>query len=567
MIARLYRIEGLALKIAVLVATVILVLLPSVFVVSFIPVNWNEIYHEVFDNPIIGDTGWKLIQSVLLFSFKLSFLTVLIDIALGIPLAYILAYGRFLGKSILDTLISLPLVIPTSGFGFATLISWTTNLGLGGILGLRGGIIDITSRIPVIDIPILLLLVHVTLTIPYIVKPLQARFIDIKPSLLEASRILGASSFTSFRKVVLPLSLPALLSGSIMALTRSLGETGATMIVSGTYITAAVAIVRWEFEFKIATASFLGALLILLTWATILPLEILVSRRGWVSLPKILARMDIEHRIIALEEAISSKISSKIGKTVIIAILFLLVVLPILSTLYSTCIYWSRDPFTGRVEGGIIYQVFVGPAGYGSLLSRALLTSFIAAGLSTFISICISIPLVYVIEEYSFGRIIRAMLKIPLVMPTSALGISSMLLWGPRLFNLVTPGLWLIVLTHVVFSVPVVVESIIAVFEGSDIRDCEDVARTLGAKPIELAELISIPMLKRGILTGAILSFTHSLGETGATFIVMGGDYTVSTLVVTMVESLAIPAALFSTLLLVAFSLAFMGIMRVIAGG
>ncbi len=563
----LYRIGGMVLKIAVLVATLIFVLLPSVFVVSFIPANWDEIRYEVFENPIIGDTGWKLIQSVLLFSFKLSILTVLIDIALGIPLAYMLAYGKFIGKSMLDALISLPLVIPTSGFGFATLISWTTNIGLGGILGLKTGVIDITSRIPVFDIPILLLLVHVALTLPYVVKPLQARFVDIKSSLMEASRILGANPFTSFRKIILPLSLPALLSGSIMALTRSLGETGATMIVSGTCITAAVAVVRWEFEFKIATASFLGAMLILLTWVTILPLEITISRRGWVSLPKILARIDIERKIIALEEAISSRILSRIGKASIVAILAILVMLPIISTLYSVCIYWGGDPFTGRIEGGIIYQIFTGPAGYGSLLSRAMLTSFIVAGLSTFVSVCISIPLVYLIEWYRLGRLLRAMLKIPLVIPTSALGISSMLLWGPRLFNLVTPGLWLIVLTHVVFSVPVVVESIIAVFEGSDIRDCEDVARTLGAKPIELAELVSIPMLKRGILTGAILSFTHSLGETGATFIVMGGDYTVSTLVVTMVESLAIPAALFSTLLLIAFSLMFMFMVRVMVGG
>ncbi|MCS7113771.1 MAG: ABC transporter permease subunit [Candidatus Bathyarchaeota archaeon] len=563
----LYRIGGIVLRIAVLVATIIFVLLPSVFVVSFIPTNWDEIRYEIFDNPIVSDTGWKLIQSVLIFSFKLSLLTVLIDIALGIPLAYMLAYGRFLGKSILDMLISLPLVIPTSGFGFATLISWTTNLGLGGLLGLRTGIVDITSKIPVIDIPVLLLLVHTTLTLPYVIKPLQARFLDIKTSLLEASRILGANPFTSFRKVILPLSLPALLSGSIMALTRSLGETGATMIVSGTHITAAVAVVRWEFEFKIATASFLGALLILLTWAMILPLEMLLSRRRWVSLPKILARMDVEHRIIALEEALSSKLPSMVGKAFIIVILSMLMVLPIVSTLYSAFLYWSGDPFTGRVEGGIAYQIFVSPAGYGSLLSRAMLTSFLAAGLSTFISVCISIPLVYLIEKYSFGRILRAILKIPLVIPTSALGISSMLLWGPRLFNVLTPGIWLIILTHIVFSVPVVVESIIAVFEGSDIRDCEDVARTLGAKPIELAELISIPMLRRGILTGAILSFTHSLGETGATFIVMGGDYTVSTLVVTMVESLAIPAALFSTLLLVAFSLVFISVVRVIAGG
>ncbi|MBS7642060.1 MAG: ABC transporter permease subunit [Candidatus Bathyarchaeia archaeon] len=564
--ASLYRKGGLILKIAILIATAVFVLMPSVFLISFIPVNWDEIRYEIFDNPIVGDTGWKLIQSVLIFSFKLSILTALIDVCLGIPLAYILAYGRFPGKSILDTLVSLPLVMPTSGFGFATLISWTTNLGLGGLFGLKTGVIDITSKIPVVDIPILLLLVHVTLTLPYVVKPLQARFIDIKPSLLEASRILGANPFTSFRKVILPLSLPALLSGSIMALARSLGETGATMIVSGTYITAAVAIVRWEFEFKIATASFLGALLILSTWAIVLPLEMMLSRKGWVSLPKILARLDLERRVIVLEEVLSSSLSSIIGKAFVVILLLILVVLPIFSTSYSAFLYWGKDPFTGKMEGGILYQIFMSPAGYGSLLSRAILTSFIVAGLSTFLSVCISIPLVYIIEEYGFGRVLRTLLKIPLVIPTSALGISSMLLWGPRLFNIVTPGVWLITLTHMTFSVPVIVESIIAVFEGSDIRDCEDVARTLGAKPMELAELISIPMLKRGILTGAILSFTHSLGETGATFIVMGGDYTVSTLVVTMVESLAIPAALFSTLILIVFSLVFMGIVKVIAG-
>ncbi|MEM2739308.1 MAG: hypothetical protein QXQ29_00695, partial [Candidatus Bathyarchaeia archaeon] len=102
----------MALKITVLVATIVFILLPSIFVVSFIPANWGEIRYEIFDNPIVGDTGWRLIQSVLLFSFKLSLLTVLTDIVLGIPLAYMLAYSRFLGKSILDMLISLPLVIP-----------------------------------------------------------------------------------------------------------------------------------------------------------------------------------------------------------------------------------------------------------------------------------------------------------------------------------------------------------------------------------------------------------------------------------------------------------------------
>jgi len=143
------------------------------------------------------------------------------------------------------------------------------------------------------------------------------------------------------------------------------------------------------------------------------------------------------------------------------------------------------------------------------------------------------------------------------------LGLSVLLLWGPGGLKLVNPGIWLIILTHIVFSVPVVVESTIATYEGLEIPMYEGAARTLGAAPYDAAESITLPMLKRGILAGVILSFTHSLGETGATFLVMGSDVTVPPLVVNMVESLAIPAALFASAYLIVLSLALLFIFRV----
>jgi ABC-type spermidine/putrescine transport system permease subunit II len=133
---------------------------------------------------------------------------------------------------------------------------------------------------------------------------------------------------------------------------------------------------------------------------------------------------------------------------------------------------------------------------------------------------------------------------------------------GARFFNLLKPGVWLIILTHIVFSVPVIVESIIGVYERSGIELYEECARTLGANPYDVAETISLPLLKRGILAGAILSFTHSLGETGATFIVMGKDITIPTLVVNIVEALAIPAALFSSMYILTISLLLLGVFR-----
>jgi ABC-type spermidine/putrescine transport system permease subunit II len=120
--------------------------------------------------------------------------------------------------------------------------------------------------------------------------------------------------------------------------------------------------------------------------------------------------------------------------------------------------------------------------------------------------------------------------------------------------NLANPGIWLIILTHIVFSVPVVVEPMLATFEGSDIPLYEGAARTLGATQYNTVESVSLPLLKRGILAGVILSFTRSLGETGATFLVMGSATTIPPLVVNMVESLAIPAALFASTYLIVIS-------------
>jgi molybdate transport system permease protein len=91
----------------------------------------------------------------------------------------------------------------------------------------------------------------------------------------------------------------------------------------------------------------------------------------------------------------------------------------------------------------------------------------------------------------------------------------------------------------------------------------EDSARTLGATAYNAIETVSLPLIKGGVITGFILSFTRSLGETGASFIVMGRDITVPALVVNLVEASAIPAALFTSTYLIILSLVLLVIIRV----
>jgi len=542
-----------------LTAFLIFVILPTFYLISYVFLRWDNVWREVFANPIIGDENWKQIIKVLLFSFRLSISTIAFDLIFGIPLAYVLARKKFPGKSILEDIVTLPLVIPTSGFGFATLITWTTIVGLGGFLGLRSGLISLNTVIPFINVPFVLFIVHVALTFPYIVRTLETKIQSIDVTYEIASRTLGASSLTTFRKILFPLALPGIFSGAVLAFARSLGETGATLIVSGVSTTASIAIVRWTSEFKLSTAAFMGSLLVIIAWAIILPAEIYVSRGRRSSGLRFSLPADLTRRLIGLESLISRRLYF-LKDIVPLIIVVITVIIPIVVVLNSVILYWSADPYTGRIEGGVIYQI----SRYLDSLLRSTLTSIIVASVSTYIATRLAIPLSFIIERRWYGRILRTLLKVPLIIPTSSLGLSVLLLWGSSGLNLVNSGIWMIILTHIVFSVPVIVESIIAAYEGSGIQMYEESARTLGADAYNAIEAVSLPLIKGGIFTGFILSFTRSLGETGATFIVMGRDVTIPVLVVNMVEALAIPAALFTSTYLIVLSLIMLAIVRLL---
>lgn len=555
------RLIALTVIFAVLASLGVFVLLPTFYLISFTLTKWAEIHTDVFANPLIGDENWQQILRYLALSFRLSFVAVVLDFLFGVPLAYFLARKRFFGKAFLEDIVTLSLVIPTSGFGVATLLTWTGISGLGALVG--RGIVEADYVIPFINVPFLMLTVHVALTFPYIVQTLQAKLEDLEPAFEQASRTLGASAFTTFRKIILPLSLPALLSGGVLAFARSLGETGATMVVASVHTTAPMAIVRWVSEFKLATASFLGFVLIIAATVAILSVEFLVRRDGAFKTPRFFLTLKIEDKILKREKSLSGKprwIKDFVGLGAVAVV----VILPIIVVLTSVGSYWSVDPDTGMFRGSVLYQLF-GPPNYFNALMKATSTSVLVAAIATYIAACIAIPSVYLVERYRFGRILRYLLRIPLIVPTSALGLSVLLLWGPSGLRLAMPGIWLIIITHIVFSVPVVVESTIAAYEGSEILMYEGAARTLGATPYDATETVSLPMLKRGILAGVILSFTRSLGETGATFLVMGSDVTVPPLVVNMAEALAIPAALFASAYLIALSLVLLFLFRMVA--
>jgi thiamine transport system permease protein len=542
---------------ATVASLIIFVFLPSFFLISFTFTRWPEVYTEVFANPLIGDTNWLEIQKYLSLSLRLAISAVIIDLFFGIPLAYILARKKFWGKGFLEDLISFTLVIPTSGFGFATLIAWTSASGIGALL--TGGNVQINTVIPFLNVPFLMLIIHVALTFPYIVKTLKAKLEDMSTLFEQASGTLGAAPLTTFRKILVPLTLPAIFSGAVLAFARSLGETGATLVVSGVFTTAPIAVISWVSQFKFGSAAFLGSLLIIVASAIILPVEFILKKKGFTSF-SFFSTLHIQKQLQKFEDFASRKLS-RVRDLIVVIFLIIVVIVPIVYVVSSVAVSWNSDPDTGKTTDSVVYQLF-GPSNYFSALMDATLVSFASAAIATFVATCIAMPTVFLIMRSRFGSILRALLRVPLIVPTSALGLSILLLWGPGGMKLANPGIWLIILTHIVFSVPVVVEPMLATFEGSDIPLYEEASVTLGANSYNTIEAISLPLLKRGILTGVILSFTRSLGETGATFLVMGSDVTIPPLVVNMVESLAIPAALFASTYLIALAFLLLMVFR-----
>ncbi|RLE88401.1 MAG: hypothetical protein DRJ96_09395 [Thermoprotei archaeon] len=546
-----------------LALTALIVLAPPLYVVAYVALNWGSVWREAFHHEIVGAGYWEMILRSLWLSLRLALATVAVDLLIGVPLSYLIARRRVPGRWVLEDLTTLTLVVPTSAYGFAILMAWSNPSGLASLLGLDRGLVPQGALVPIVNVPALLLLTHVALTLPYLVRPLVAVIESMGEAYELVSRSLGAPSLTTFRRVTLPLALPSLVSSSVLAMTRSLGETGATIIVAGVSVTASVAIVRLVYEFKLGLASLLASMLVASTLLLVLPVELLSKKLG---LGREVRPSRREYALVRLEKRLSGvRPLAVVVKALLVSTLLLIVLAPLAAIFKAIPEYWSCDPYTGRPEGGILYQVF-GPAGYLPRLLRATLNSFLVASIATLSSIYISVLLFTIARRGRLGTALRALIRIPLIVPTSAMGLSSLLLFGEGGLGLAGPSIWLTMIVHTSFSVPIVFETLMATYESLEVDSLEEVARTLGATPYDALETVTLPVLKRGITAGAVLAFLHSLGETGATMIVMGRDVTLPVLVVNMAEALAVPAALFTSACLLAYALVTLIILRRLQG-
>ncbi len=162
----------------------------------------------------------------LLLTFELAALTTFILLMLGIPLAYALAFSRSRFKPVFETLVSMPLVLPPSVLGFYLLLAFSPQHGFGLWLAQTFDIRLVFSFAG-------LVIGSVIFSLPFMVHPIQSGLQNLPFSLVEASRTLGKSDFTTLRRVLLPNIKSALLAGVVLSFAHTIGEFGVVLMIGG----------------------------------------------------------------------------------------------------------------------------------------------------------------------------------------------------------------------------------------------------------------------------------------------------------------------------------------------
>jgi len=220
-------------------------------------------------------------RHAILLTIALALTTAVVNVVFGTLIAYVIVRYRFAGRDLLSTIVDIPFAIPTLVTGVMLRALYGPNSPIGAFLE-RNGISVIFAQWG-----ILLALLFVTL--PLVVRTVQPVLLELEETEEEAARVLGATRWMTFRKVVLPKLRAGIVGGGLLAFARAIGEFGAIVIVSGNILnetlTAPVLIFQLTSQFRIEEAAAISAMLFALSFLLVLVTERLLGVRQKRAVP------------------------------------------------------------------------------------------------------------------------------------------------------------------------------------------------------------------------------------------------------------------------------------------
>ncbi len=219
---------------------------------------------------------WEVVNrprtwAALFLSFRLSAYAALFNLAFGVLLAWVLVRYRFAGRRLLEAAIDLPFALPTAVAGIALTTLYAPNGAFGALAN------ELGWRIAYTQSGIFLALVFVGL--PFVVRTVQPVLETMDREIEEASATLGASRFFTIRRIILPMLMPAALTGFALSLARAVGEYGSVIFIAGniplrTEIAPLLIVIQLE-EFNYDAAAAIGIAMLTLSFTMLLAINLL----------------------------------------------------------------------------------------------------------------------------------------------------------------------------------------------------------------------------------------------------------------------------------------------------
>ena len=226
----------------VYLSLLVLIPLSGVFLKSA-GLSWSQYWNTISSSRAVASYQLTLGASAI---------AALINGAFGMLSAWVLVRYEFPGRRLVDSLIDLPLALPTAVAGIALTSLYAENGWLGAILAKVGWKVAFT--------PVGIVVALVFIGLPFVVRTVQPVLQDLEAEVEDAAASLGATRGQTFRRIILPTVLPALVTGTALAFTRALGEYGSIVFISGnlplkTEVTTLLIMTKLEqYDYRGATA-------------------------------------------------------------------------------------------------------------------------------------------------------------------------------------------------------------------------------------------------------------------------------------------------------------------------
>ena len=447
-------------------------------------IKWDSI-HGVLNQPQLISEALNAIAA----SFGIAFFVSFIDVVAGVPMAWMITRGRSKWLNVLDTFSDIPFIVPTATLGYSLLLFWSEPEGISSLFGT-----------PFVSPGwLLVILLHFAFSFPVVVRVMVGALLDYKLEYEQASRTLGAAPLTAARTVTFPILRHSLIASLTLAFARSLSETGATMLIAGAFVNGPIFIQKHiGEEGALVFVSFILIALSSLIFVTI----------RWLG-PKL--KMPVRKVWPKTERRLSSSATTHSRNGVTLLIFFMIVLVPSL---------FVALPALEAVVTGVLPEALGGVGIWGDYWQSIALSYFVAA-VVTLLNVVIGLPMAIIIARRKIGNgptaVLDLLVNIPIIVPSVALGASLAIFWRENLAFI--PEILLLIFAHLSITYPYFVTAMSAAVERVSI-ELEEAGRTLGAKPLGVFRTIIFPLTKYSIFSGAIMMFTRSVSETGATLVV-----------------------------------------------